>query len=447
MDRTIWPQLEAWKTSRGRKPLILQGVRQVGKTWLLQEFGRTHYDDTAYFNLDENPDYAQIFESSKSPKRVLEKLAVLHGRSIVPEKTLLIFDEIQAAPDALASLKYFCEEAPEYHVASAGSLLGVTMAKPSTFPVGKVHFLHVHPMSFSEFLLASDNASLAEYLRQIGELAPLLGPFHTLLSEKLQLYLITGGMPAAVRTWTESGNMAAVDDVLSQLIQSYEGDFSKYADKHTHPKLSRIWQTLPMLLARQNKKFSYAAVDKGARAREYEDALQWLLNAGLVHRVQRASAPRLPLPAYQEPGIFKIYFSDVGVLRRRSGLSPSAAAQGGRLLTEFRGALTENYVLQSLVPQFDVMPHYWAKDGPSYEVDFLVQHDDAVVPVEVKSGSAVRSTSLRRFGEKYDVPLKVRFSAENLRLDGDVLNIPLYLADETARLVSLGLRQTAAADA
>lgn len=441
MQRTALSQLERWKASPNRKPLLVKGVRQVGKTWLLREFGQKHYHDTAYFNFDENPEYSQFFEKSKSPERIVQNLSVLHGRSIVPGKTLLILDEIQSAPNALGALKYFCEEAPEYHVACAGSLLGVAVAKPSAFPVGKVNFLHLHPMSFSEFLLAAGDASLVSYLHQIDRLQPVPDAFHTLLSEKLRMYFITGGMPESVRVWTQDGDVSEVEHVLSALVEAYERDFSKHPDSHTFPKLTRIWQSLPTQLARENKKFTYAAAYKGARAREYEDALQWLVGAGLVYRVQRASAPSLPLPAYEEPGIFKIYLSDVGILRRRSGLSPSAAATGNRVLTEFKGALTENYVLQSLVPQFDIMPHYWAKDGPSYEVDFLVQHENAVLPIEVKSGSAVRSTSLRRFGERYSVPVKVRFSAENLRQDGDVLNIPLYLADEAARLMSLALRE------
>lgn len=291
MQRTVMSKLDQWRVSPNRKPLLLKGTRQVGKTWLLREFGRTNYDDVAYFNFDENPEYSQFFERSKSPDRIIRNLAVLNGRPIRPETTLLIFDEIQAAPNALGSLKYFCEEAPQYHVVGAGSLLGVTVAKPAAFPVSKVDFINMYPMSFTEFLLATGDADLAAHLQQTESLEPVPDAFHSLLSEKLRLYYVTGGMPEAVQVWAQSGDVSAVDRVLTSLVEAYERDFSKHPDAHTFPKLTRIWESLPAQLARENKKFTYSAVHKGARAREYEDALQWLIGAGLAWRVQRTRSP------------------------------------------------------------------------------------------------------------------------------------------------------------
>ena len=443
MERFILKELLNWKNSLYRKPLILKGVRQVGKTWLLKEFGRRYYENTAYFNFDENEEYRQFFETTKDVSRILQNLMMASSQKILPEKTLLIFDEIQDCPQVINSLKYFCENAPEYHIASAGSLLGIALAKPSSFPVGKVNFMQIDPMTFSEFLLANGDENLASYLSGIDKLDPLPDAFFNPLYEKLKMYYITGGMPEAVRMWTEARDVDAMQKALSDIIGAYERDFAKHPDSSEFPKISMIWKTVPSQLARENKKFIYRAVKEGARAREYEDALQWLADARLIHKIYRSSAPGLPVSAYDDLSAFKIYLADVGLLRRLAMLSPTAFGEGNRLFTEFKGALTENYVLQTLITQFEGVPRYWSQTNPPYEVDFLIQRDNDIFPIEVKSETNTASKSLRKFKELFGdkVKLRIRFSLDNLKLDGDVLNIPLFMADQTNRLIGIALKR------
>ena len=443
MERFILKELLNWKNSLYRKPLILEGVRQVGKTWLLKEFGRRYYENTAYFNFDENEEYRQFFETTKDVSRILQNLMMASSQKILPEKTLLIFDEIQDCPQVINSLKYFCENAPEYHIASAGSLLGIALAKPSSFPVGKVNFMQIDPMTFSEFLLANGDENLASYLSGIDKLDPLPDAFFNPLYEKLKMYYITGGMPEAVRMWTEARDVDAMQKALSDIIGAYERDFAKHPDSSEFPKISMIWKSVPSQLARENKKFIYRAVKEGARAREYEDALQWLADARLIHKIYRSSAPGLPVSAYDDLSAFKIYMADVGLLRRLAMLSPTAFGEGNRLFTEFKGALTENYVLQTLITQFEGVPRYWSQTNPPYEVDFLIQRDNDIFPIEVKSETNTASKSLRKFKELFGdkVKLRIRFSLDNLKLDGDVLNIPLFMADQTNRLIGIALKR------
>lgn len=432
-----------WKHSPYRKPLILKGVRQVGKTWLLKEFGRQEYENTAYFNFDENAEYKQFFETTKDVSRILQNLMLASGQTIQPEKTLIVFDEIQDAPDVINSLKYFCENAPQYHVACAGSLLGVTLARPASFPVGKVDFLTIHPLTFTEFLLANGDENLSAYLSSINEIAPIPDAFYNPLREKLKMYYITGGMPEPVLLWTKERNTALMQSALGNILDAYARDFAKHPDHTEFPKISMIWHSLPSQLARENKKFLYKVVKPGARAREYEDALQWLVDAGLVYKIYRSSAPGLPLSAYDDLSAFKIYLCDVGLLRRMSQLSPSAFGEGNRLFTEFKGALTENYVLQSLLPQFEVMPRYWTQSNPPYEVDFLLQKDNDIYPVEVKAEENVHARSLKKYKELFgsQTKLRVRFSMGNLTLDDDLLNIPLCMADHTGRLIDMAMKK------
>lgn len=443
MERFVLKKLVDWKESPYRKPLILKGVRQVGKTWVLKEFGRRYYENTAYFNFDENEEYRQFFETTKDVSRILQNLMMASSQKILPEKTLLIFDEIQDCPQVINSLKYFCENAPEYHIASAGSLLGIALAKPSSFPVGKVNFMQIDPMTFSEFLLANGDENLASYLSGIDKLDPLPDAFFNPLYEKLKMYYITGGMPEAVRMWTEARDVDAMQKALSDIIGAYERDFAKHPDSSEFPKISMIWKSVPSQLARENKKFIYRAVKEGARAREYEDALQWLADARLIHKIYRSSAPGLPVSAYDDLSAFKIYLADVGLLRRLAMLSPTAFGEGNRLFTEFKGALTENYVLQTLITQFEGVPRYWSQTNPPYEVDFLIQRDNDIFPIEVKSETNTASKSLRKFKELFGdkVKLRIRFSLDNLKLDGDVLNIPLFMADQTNRLIGIALKR------
>mgnify|MGYP004560133377 FL=1 len=443
MERLALDKLIKWKNSPYRKPLIVKGVRQVGKTWLLKEFGKRFYENTAYFNFDENPDYKQFFSITKNVERILQNLILAIGQKIEAEKTLIVFDEVQDCPEVLNALKYFCENAPQYHVACAGSLLGIALAKSSSFPVGKVDFLQIDPMTFQEFLLASGDANLVAYLDSVNTIEPLPDAFFNPLYEKLKMYYITGGMPESVRLWAEAKDVEAMQTALANIIGAYERDFAKHPSLKEFPRLSLIWHSLPSQLARENKKFLYKAVKEGARAREYEDALQWLVEARLIHKIYRSSKPGLPMSAYDDLSAFKIYLVDVGILRRLAQLAPSAFGEGNRLFVEFKGALTENYVLQTLITQFEVTPRYWSQSNPPYEVDFLIQRENDIFPIEVKAETNIAGKSLRKFKELFSdtVKLRVRFSLNNLKLDDDVLNIPLFMADQTDKLIGLALEQ------
>lgn len=453
MQRLILQQLIEWKNSPHRKPLIMQGIRQVGKTWLLKELGTHYYENLAYFNFDENPEYRQFFTTTKNPARILENLMLAGSCKIAPARTLVVFDEVQDCPEVINSLKYFYENAPEYHIACAGSLLGLTLARPSSFPVGKVNFMKVYPMTFTEFLLANGDEQLVRALDAIISDAmsapasasttpacmfpPIPDAFFNPLCEKLKMYYLTGGMPEAVLMWTTYKDIAATERVLQDIIRAYEHDFAKHPKPNQIPKISLIWKSLPSQLARENKKFLYNVVKPGARAREYEDALQWLVDAQLVHKVYRVRAPKIPLSAYDDLSAFKMYASDVGILRALSQLSPQAFIEGSRLFTEFKGALSENFVAQSLIALYEPRLHYWSQTNPPYEVDFLIQDENEIIPIEVKSSLNTQSKSLKKFKKRFaeSTPLRIRYSLNNLSLDGDMLNIPLVMVDYTKRLV------------
>ena len=436
-------KLLAWKNSPYRKPLILKGVRQVGKTWILKEFGKLYYKNIAYFNFDENKEYKQFFETTKNVERILQNLMLASGQKIEAENTLIIFDEVQDCPEVINSMKYFCENAPQYHIACAGSLLGITLAKPSSFPVGKVNFMQINPMNFTEFLLANGDENLAKYIEQIDKIEQIPDAFFNPLYEKLKMYYVTGGMPESVLMWTKARDVNAMQETLFEIITAYERDFAKHPSVGEFPKISMIWNSIPSQLARENKKFLYKVVKNGARAREYEDALQWLVSAQLVYKIYRNTAPSLPIAAYDDVSAFKIYLADVGLLRRLSQLAPTAFAEGNRLFTEFKGALTENYVLQALLTQFEVMPRYWSQTNPPYEVDFLIQRENDIFPIEVKSEANINSRSLKKFKELFpnQTKLRIRFSLNNLKLDDDMLNIPLFMADYTDKLIELALKE------
>ncbi len=371
----------------------------------------------------------------------MQNLMLASNQKISPEKTLIIFDEVQDCPKVINSMKYFCENAPEYHIACAGALLGITLSKPASFPVGKVNFMQIDPMTFAEFLLANGDENLAAYLNTIDRVEPLPDAFFNPLYEKLKMYFVTGGMPESVLMWTKARDVAAMQNVLSDIIEAYERDFAKHPNISEFPKISMIWKSVPSQLARENKKFLYRVVKEGARAREYEDALQWLVDARLVHKVYRSTAPGLPVSAYDDLSAFKIYLVDVGILRRLAMLAPTAFGEGNRLFTEFKGALSENYVLQTLLTQFEVFPRYWSQNNPPYEVDFLIQRDNDIFPVEVKSETNTASRSLKKFKELFGdkVKLRIRFSLDNLKLDGDMLNIPFLMADQADRMIGLAL--------
>lgn len=443
MERKALQSLISWKQSPYRKPLILQGIRQVGKTWLLKEFGRRYYKQVAYINFDEHPEYLQFFESTKDTKRILENLQFALGFPFVPETTLIIFDEIQDAPKVLNSLKYFHENAKAYHIACAGSLLGVTLSKPSSFPVGQVDFLKIYPMSFSEMLLAENEQGLYSYLESKIDLSPIPEAFFNPLLEHLKKYFLLGGMPESLSRWVEQRDSGQIESILYSIIQSHERDFAKHPLPKEYPKIIQIWHSLPSQLAKENKKFFYQLVRQGARAREYEDALQWLVSSEVLLKVSRCSKPALPLSAYEDLSTFKLYLADIALLRRLAQLDSSAFLQQSRLFTEFKGAFAESYVLQSLTTSFLVPIRYWTSNDNRYEVDFLLQFKNLVIPIEVKAETNISSPSLKAIKRLHneDFPLRIRYSLQNLSLNDDVLNIPLFMADWTEQLIQRALEQ------
>lgn len=447
LERDIFPALVAWKDSPFRKPLILKGARQVGKTFALKEFGRRCFSNVAYFSLEKidsrtPSEYAAFFEETKDPLRIVRNLSFASGQPIEPESTLIILDEIQDCPAALSSLKYFCEDAPEYRIACAGSLLGVALASEDSFPVGKVEFLSMYPLTFREFLQANGDANLVRYCNELDGFSPVAPLFENELQDQLRMYCAVGGMPEAVSRWVATHDMGQVDHVLGDLLASYERDFAKHGGGALYAKVSAVWRSLPAQLARENRKFLYGLVREGARAREYEDAIVWLANAGLVNKAVCCSKPGIPLAAYDEGKFFKLYCFDVGILRRLSGLDARAFARSSALFSEFKGAFAENYVLQSFVPQLDIAPRYWVNEKPQHEVDFVVQLRNDVVPVEVKSGQSVASPSLRYYARKYPdaTPLRVRMSLQNIDYADGFLSLPLYLADWFSGLAERALR-------
>lgn len=431
-------QLRNWKTSPVRKPLILRGARQTGKTWLLHDFGEAEFENYAYFNFEEQPELKQFFAASRDVRRIIQNLALANGKPIVAAKTLIIFDEIQECNDALNSLKYFCENAPEYHVVAAGSLLGITLSRGSSFPVGKVDFIDVHPLTFSEFLSAAD-PNLLSFLESIEIIDLIPDFFFSQLLEQFKRYFISGGMPEAAVALLEKQDMALTQRVLQNILDAYALDFSKHADNKMVPKIGYVWNSIPSQLARENKKFLYQTVKPGARAREYEDAVNWLVQAGLVHKIFRTRKPGLPLSAYDDVTAFKLYACDVGLLRRLAQLDPAAIKEGNRLFVEFKGALSENFILQSLVRHFETMPRYWTSEGKA-EVDFIIQTENNVWPVEVKSDENVRSKSLAMYEQLYHPALRIRFSLKNLEYADRLLNIPLFMADYTNKLITCVLK-------
>ena len=424
-------KLEKWKSSDRRKPLLLDGARQVGKTWILKEFGKTFDDGYIYVNFDKDPDMKSLFEQTRDIDRLIELISLSVGKPVTL-KTLIILDEIQECEDAIASLKYFCEEHPEIYVAASGSLLGIYLSKG--FPVGKVNHIHMYPMTFSEFLIADDAKPLRDYIDSIDKIENIPDVFFSRLTEKLKTYFATGGMPEAVKIWTEEHSTELLDDVLEDIIFAYERDMGKHPEKSDVPKIHYIWDSLPSQLAKDNKKFMYSAVRGGARAREYENALNWLSDAEIVRKVYLIEKPYLPIDSYKDLSSFKVYFNDIGIMRRRTRIKAASFMDELRIFEEYKGAFTENYVFQSMIPQIDGECGYW-KDG-TYEVDCIFQLDTGVYPVEVKSGNSVkRSVSIKRYGEKYNPECMIRVSMMNLSHDGNMINVPLFLADRISDLV------------
>ena len=442
MKRDLISKLIDWKDSNLRKPLILLGARQFGKTYLLKDFGKSNYQNTAYISFESNQEYLEIFKRDKNPNRIIKELSYLLKLKIEPQKTLIIFDDVKKAPDVICSLKYFCEDANEYHIACAATSLENSSLQHKVFPVGKVNFLDVYPLTFSEFLGAIGENFLQAYLHDYDTLEPVSTPTYNDLVDKLKLYLTIGGMPKALNAYLKDDDLGTVDDVLSGIINDYYLNFLQGPSIKPYPKIKAIFDSLPTQLSKENKKFLFNLVKVGARAREYEDALQWLVNARVFYKIYRNKAPKLPVSAYDDLSAFKMYLVDVGMLRRLSKLSAYAISEGNRLFSEFKGALTENFVLEQLVTQFE-MPRYWSVLNPPHEVDFLIQKDNDIIPIEVKSDANIRSRSLQKYQElfKDDIKLRVRFSLENLKLDGNLLNIPLFMANEASRLIEMAYKQ------
>lgn len=432
MKRFIIEKLVEWKNSKYRKPLILKGARQIGKTYILKEFGKEYYEGVAYFNFDHDEDLYYIFENTKEPKRILEQLSFIYGKAILPGKTLIIFDEIQECPNALNSLKYFQEEANEYHIACAGSLLGIRLSHTS-FPVGKVEFLNMYPMTFSEFLIADNCENLVEYMKSITKVEKIPDIFFNQLEEKLKAYFIIGGMPEAVEIWVNEKNIELVNNVQENILKAYESDFSKHAGNNEANKISLIWNSIPSQLAKENKKFLYQTVKNGARAREYEDALNWLNDANLIYKIYDVKKAEFPLKAYTDLSAFKIYMNDVGLLRRMANLDSRIVVEGDKLFREFKGAFTENYILNMLNIVFDLVPNYFTFDRN--EIDFVIQNKNKIIPIEVKSNKSTNNISLTKYSEKFDNELSIRFSMNNLAKDGKILNVPLFLIEYIEKFI------------
>ena len=424
MYREAINKLYTWKNAKYRKPLIIEGARQVGKTWLMKEFGKEAYKDTVYINFDSNQHMQALFSAGIDPKRIIEGLELYVGKKIIPGDTLLIFDEVQEVPRALTSLKYFCEEAPQYHIMCAGSLLGIALHEGTSFPVGKVNLLKLYPLSFTEFLMAVKDKRYAEILKSRDR--QMINAFRETFTETLRQYYFVGGMPEAVQSFIEEKDMIKVRDIQSRILAAYEQDFSKHAPANIVPRIRMVWNSLPSQLAKENKKFVYGLIREGGRAKDYETAIMWLSDCGLVHKVSRVNAGRLPLKAYEDLKAFKLYLLDVGLLGCLSGLDHKTILDGNMLFTEFKGALTEQYVCQQLSSMDDLDFYYYTNDRGTSEVDFVISCDGHIVPLEVKAELNLKAKSLKAYQEKFDPEICIRTSMADYKRESWLINLPLY---------------------
>lgn len=423
MERLMMDRLAAWKNKKRRKPLIIRGARQVGKTWLMREFGKRYFEQTVYISFDNNERMKHVFEMDYDITRILSSIKIESGQKIEPEKTLLIFDEIQEVPKALSALKYFCENAPEYPIVAAGSLLGVALHGGTSFPVGKVDFLTLYPLNFQEFVLACGERDLASLLEQPDY--EMINVFSGKYTELLRRYYYVGGMPEAVQTYIDTDDMGEVRDIQSQLLSYYANDFSKHAPLQTVPRIRMVWDCVPMQLAKENRKFIYGMIREGARAKDFELAIQWLLDCGLIHHGYRVRKPGLPLISYMEMNSFKLYLLDVGLLAAMGSLDARTLLEGNRIFQEFKGALTEQFVAQELTAA-GMELYYYSSENSSGEIDFIVQRGGQVIPVEVKAEENLQAKSLREFCKKYHPETAVRTSMSGYRQQDWMTNVPLY---------------------
>lgn len=430
MNRTALQALRRWKADETRKPMVLKGARQVGKTWLMKEFGRLCYDHTVYFNFDEEDALASIFQADKNPQRIIERLSLIAGEKILPGETLLIFDEIQECPEALNALKYFKEKAGEYHVIAAGSLLGTLLAHPKSYPVGMVNLLEVSPLTFAEFLEAAEPV-LYDYYAGIQKEQTIEEIFHHRLLEAYDKYLIIGGMPECVVSWVNYQDPARIARIQKELVEVYENDFSKHNGKVNSGRILMVFRSIVSQLAKPNEKFMYGAVRSGGRARDFEEAIEWLVSAGMLNRLYNVSKMEHPLAAFDKLEQFKLFVFDTGLLKQMAGIDNSAILL--KTDYQFKGPLTENFVLQQLKGQFPVEPRYFSdKNG---EIDFVLQYGTEIIPVEVKGGEDKSAPSFKRYLAAHHPDHAIRFSKRGYRKDGAITNLPLYLAGKTRELL------------
>lgn len=430
MKRNAIDELIKWKKDEERKPMVLRGARQVGKTWLMKEFGKNYYKGCVYFNFDEEDELKSVFEANKNPQRVVELLSMIAGEKILPETTLIIFDEIQECPAALNALKYFKEKANDYHVIAAGSMLGTLLAKPKSYPVGMVNLIDIIPLTFDEFLNATDEP-LYSYYQSITKEQQIEELFHNRLTEAYNNYLIIGGMPECVASWIKHKDPARISQIQKELVQIYENDFSKHNGKVNSGRILMVFRSIVTQLAKSNEKFMYGAVREGGRARDFEEAIEWLVSAGMLNRVYNVSKLEHPLSAFEKPDQFKLFVFDTGLLKYMAGIDNSAILL--KTDYQFKGPLTENFVLQQLCGQFDVAPHYYS--DRSGEIDFVVQHGTTIIPVEVKGGEGKSAPTFKKYVSEHQPEYAVRFSKRGYRKDGYITNMPLYLARKMKELL------------
>lgn len=428
MYRIAMEKLLKWKESKHRKPLIIEGARQVGKTWLMKEFGRQAYEDTVYINFDSNSRMAELFASDLDTERLIMGLEMYAGHKINPDNSLLIFDEVQEVPRALTSLKYFCENAPQYHIVCAGSLLGIALHQGTSFPVGKVDFLKLYPLSFKEFLMADGKERFAELLDKQN--FQMITSFKQTYIDALKQYCFVGGMPEAMQSFVENKDFNEVREIQNRILEAYVQDFSKHAPNEIVPRIRMLWKSIPSQLAKENKKFIYGLVREGARAKDYEIALMWLSDCGLVHKIGRVNKAGIPLRAYEDLKAFKLFIVDVGLLGCMAGLQPSTLLDGNALFVEFKGALTEQYVCQQLKTVENLDVYYYTNGRSSCEIDFIVDTGEQIIPVEVKAEVNLRAKSLKSYHEKFKPKISVRASMADYKEEERLTNLPLYMIDQ-----------------
>lgn len=443
INREITEKLETWKNGNDRSPLIIQGARQIGKSWIVTNFGHSHYKHTAIFNFEKHQELKMVFESTKDVKRLLRELELYTDVPLTEEDTLLFFDEIQDCKAALNSLKYFKEDAPGYHIIAAGSLLGVAVNKKKNenesndmFPVGKVSFLEMYPVTFREYLRMADSRLMQQTEARLMALESIPEIIFNKLLEHYQRYQICGGLPKPCSDMLDGVGMEKIETDLVELRKSYEYDFTKHVDAKNIARIREIWRSIPSQLSRENKKFVFRVVREGARAREYESALDWLVLSGMVYRIYVCETPQLPLKHYENTTAFKVYMLDQAILRIMAELPPEAVVAKGDLLKEFKGAMAENYVLCSLLAQGFNVPHYWTLSGNKAEVDFLIQHGIEILPIEVKADANISGQSFKVYQDKYKPELRLRFSLKNLNMNGNILNIPIFLCDWLKKIIA-----------